>query len=131
MTEQVKLEPCPWCECDRICIEEETVTVHKMFHAYCDRCYASGPSMNGTREEAIAAWNRRASRAGEWNADIANAPRDGRWLLAASNDHTQHFRIRWGQRDTGYYWLTEGGRYYGDGLFGGWIEYPRTLRKEP
>lgn len=126
MTEQVKLEPCrcggkPW---------KQRHSGAPLCRWLCDRCVASTTWLDDA--SATSAWQAmNASRAGEWNADMASAPKDGRWLLAASNDHTQHFRIRWGQRDTGYYWLTEGGRYYGDGLFGGWIEYPRTLRKEP
>lgn len=53
------LKPCPWCECDRIETRLIDGVSRVMWEAFCDRCYASGPAMNVTEAEAVAAWNRR------------------------------------------------------------------------
>lgn len=79
--------------------------------------------LHGALEDAITlALN--AAVAGEWRP-IETAPRDGRWLLMVSNDHMHFYRVSWAQVPHGeVWWLSADGRYYGDGLFGGWIECP-------
>lgn len=50
---------------------------------------------------------------------IADAPRDGTWLIALSNDRTHAYRISWGVNQSGEEcWCSSTKHYYGDGLFG-------------
>ena len=64
MTEQVKLEPCAHCGAELI------VRDCSSFHPDSDDCYLSGYELDDCDYDA---WNRRASRAGEWNAAIEAA----------------------------------------------------------
>lgn len=50
------LLPCPWCQCDRIMLDDDGADRHG-YSMYCDRCYASGPGMNMTAAQAVDAWS--------------------------------------------------------------------------
>lgn len=56
------------------------------------------------------------------------APRDGRWIIARCNDHSELFLMLWGVDRKGQLgWCTRT-RSFGDGLFlpnGDWIEAPQ------
>lgn len=51
-----KLEPCPFCGCTRISVEEDTIARHA--YAHCSQCCSTGPDM-ADRRVAIMAWNGR------------------------------------------------------------------------
>jgi hypothetical protein len=56
-----------------------------------------------------------------------NAPRDGRWFIARSNDKVSLYRVSWGVDRKGIVGWCGPDKSYGDGLFepfGGWIDWP-------
>lgn len=55
---------------------------------------------------------------------MRTAPKDGRWIIAISNDRETLYRVSWGRDRNGELcWCTIYGSY-GAGLFRGWIDWP-------
>lgn len=84
MSTTPELKPCRFCESSER-LEVVKASGHNVNYerwcGHCNDCGARGPR-ECSREEAIAAWNRRAQpAANEWQ-DIATAPKDGTWFLA-------------------------------------------------
>jgi len=67
--------------------------------------------------------DRLASDARGWR-QISEAPKDGRWIIAMSNDRSTLYRVSWGRSRDGEMWWCSEERSYGDGLFCGWIPFP-------
>lgn len=55
----VELKPCPFCGMDAKIIREADEDGDRFYYVYCLGC-DSATAGYGTREESIAAWNRRA-----------------------------------------------------------------------
>jgi hypothetical protein len=55
------------------------------------------------------------------------APRDGSWIIAFCNDHSQMFRVSWRRDQDGHLAWCSTTKSYGDGIFlpfGAWIYCP-------
>lgn len=67
------------------------------------------------------------ARAAVWHP-MVEAPKDGRWICAMTNDGVSLYRVRWGtDRHGEQYWCSaDQVNSYGDGLFSGWTEIPQA-----
>lgn len=85
MTDETKLLPCPFCFGEK-CVSTEIAYGDdcrcRWLFACCNSCEARGPAAK-TEEEAIAAWNRRASG---WINCKEKLPEDGQTVLGCLKD---------------------------------------------